>query len=62
MKKFFAIAVIATAFVACNNDAETKETTKDTTVEIPVTPVNPDTTNTMMDTTITVIKDTTTKM
>lgn len=58
MKKFFAIAVIAIAFVACNNDSETEKTTKDTTVEIPVTPV-PDTTTNMMDTTITVIKDTT---
>lgn len=31
MKKFFAIAFIATAFVACNNSADKKET-KDTTV------------------------------
>ncbi len=31
MKKFFAIAVIAIAFVACNNDAE-KKPAEDTTV------------------------------
>ncbi len=37
MKKFFAIAVIAIAFVACNNEAENKETPADSTaVEAPV--------------------------
>lgn len=33
MKKFFAIAVIAIAFVACNNDAE-KKPAEDTTVVV----------------------------
>ena len=47
MKKFFAIAVIAIAFVACNNDAE-KKPAEDTTVVVapvdttaPVAPVAP---------------------
>lgn len=35
MKKFFAIAVIAIAFVACNNDADKKETPTDTVVVAP---------------------------
>ena len=33
MKKFFAMAVIAIAFVACNNDAE-KKPAEDTTVVV----------------------------
>lgn len=36
MKKFFAIAVIAIAFVACNNDAEKKDTADTTVVVAPV--------------------------
>jgi hypothetical protein len=39
MKKFLAFAVISAALVACNNESETKEETKDSTViEQPVTP------------------------
>ena len=40
MKKVFAIALIATAMVACNNSGDKKEETKDTTVVAPA----PDTT------------------
>ncbi len=36
MKKVFAIALIATAMVACNNSGDKKEETKDTTVVAPV--------------------------
>lgn len=52
MKKFLAITVIAAALVACNNDSETKEETKDSTViETPVTPVD---TTVITDTTVVV--------
>ncbi len=57
MKKFFAIAVIATAFVACNNSGEkTEEKKSDTTVT--VVP-NADTVTTIVDTTIKTTTDTT---
>ena len=36
MKKVFAIALIATAMVACNNSGDKKDETKDTTVVAPV--------------------------
>ncbi len=58
MKKFFAIAVIAIAFVACNNDAEKKETPADTTAApvetvAPVAPVDTTATVAPADTTAT---------
>lgn len=46
MKKVFAIALIATAMVACNNsgDKKTEEPVDTTKVEAPVTEPAPDTT------------------
>ena len=47
MKKVFAIALIATAMVACNNSGDKKEEVKDTTTVAPVEPAPapaPDTT------------------
>lgn len=64
MKKFFAIAVIAASFVACNNSGEKKEgETKDTTVVAPdTTVVAPDTTTPVApDTTVVAAPDTTKK-
>ena len=49
MKKFFAIAIIALAFVACNNSGKSKETTDTTTTHD--TTVSHDTTVTVPDTT-----------
>ncbi len=54
MKKFFAIAFIATAMVACNNSGEKKvETSSDTT-----TVVTQDTATVVKDTTVTTTIDT----
>ena len=61
MKKVFAIALIATAMVACNNSGDKKEETKDTTTV--VTPA-PDTTTVVTpapDTTAAPVADTTKK-
>lgn len=44
MKKFFAIAILATAFVACNSGGEKKEEKKDTTVAPAPAPAPADTT------------------
>lgn len=41
MKKFFAIAVIATAMVACNNNGEKKGTDKDSTGKTDTATVTP---------------------
>jgi len=38
MKKLFAIALLATAMVACNNSGDKKEEVKDTTAVAPVEP------------------------
>ncbi len=52
MKKFFAIAIIATALAACNNSGESKSTEDTTTVKVDTSStMTPDTTNKMMDTT-----------
>ncbi|MBK6936936.1 MAG: hypothetical protein IPH18_08645 [Chitinophagaceae bacterium] len=56
MKKFFAIAVIAASFVACNNSGEKTET-KDTTVA----PVVDTTVPAVVDTTVPAVVDTTVK-
>jgi hypothetical protein len=56
MKKFFAIAVIATAFVACNNSGEKTEETKDT---VTVAPADTTVVPTPADTTVVVPADTT---
>jgi hypothetical protein len=58
MKKFFAIAFIAAALVACNNDAETKTEKKDSTVIETPPPAPIDTTRTD---TLVVVPDTTKK-
>jgi hypothetical protein len=50
MKKFFAIAILATAFVACNNSGKGKGD-KDTTVTDTVVTPPVDTTTTPVDTT-----------
>lgn len=56
MKKFLAIAAIAIAFTACNDEKKTDTvTTKDTTV-VPVTP-----TATAPDSTVKVVTDSTVK-
>ena len=63
MKKFFAIAVIAASFVACNNSGDKAET-KDTTVVAPVdtTVVAPVDTTKAPDTTVAApVADTTKK-
>ena len=63
MKKFFAIAVIAASFVACNNSGDKNET-KDTTAVKVDTPavVTPDTTAPVApDTTVVAAPDTTKK-
>lgn len=63
MKKFFAIAVIAASFVACNNSGDKTET-KDTTVVAPVdtTVVAPVDTTKAPDTTVAApVADTTKK-
>ena len=64
MKKVFAIALIATAMVACNNSSDKKEEVKDTTV-VPVdttTPPAVDTTTApAADTTAAPVADTTKK-
>ena len=60
MKKFFAIAVIAIAFVACNNDAEKKDTPVDSTVT--EAPATDSTVAPAVDTTAAPAMDTTTKM
>jgi hypothetical protein len=57
MKKLFAIALIATAMVACNNSGDKKEGTDTTTTVVP----NADTVTTVTntDTTVTAPGDTT---
>lgn len=50
MKKFFLLAFVAVAFVACNNEEETEVTTDTTTVVTPA-PVT-DTFPTVADTTV----------
>ncbi len=62
MKKFFAIAVIATAFVACNNSAENKETPADTTATETIAPADTTTMAPADTTTMAPAADTTTKM
>lgn len=47
MKKFFAIAIIAATFAACNNSGDKKpaeDTTKPATIDTPAAPVVVDTT------------------
>lgn len=47
MKKFFAIAIIAASFAACNNSGDTSKTTDSTTVTPDTTTMAPDTMNKM---------------
>jgi len=67
MKKLLAIALIATSFVACNNGETKTEEVKPADTTTVVTPVAPDTTKIVKDTTIkttttvTPAKDTTKK-
>ncbi len=63
MKKFFAIAVIAASFVACNNSGDKTETKDTTVVAAPdTTVVTPDTTKPVTpDTTVVAAPDTTKK-
>lgn len=51
MKKFFAIAILATALVACNSGGEKKEEVKDTTAAPAPAPATPDTAAAAVDTT-----------
>jgi hypothetical protein len=63
MKKFFAIAFIATSLVACNNSAEKKDEVKDSTATVDTTkPAVVDTTKpAVVDTTKPAVVDTTKK-